>query len=173
MAKKHYTKKQVITILNSLGQRIIEFDVGDLDMDLEDIDIKSSYDVRREDMQAIDRLQLLIPFVKELGSEFSYRKLLRDIAEKVTGDPDRALTYIDYMWEEIQAQQEVPILNNEEKGVSWKVEDVMGEVHEAFIARYNQAKESPDKILAIKNRYEALKEKKKALKKQATEAAAA
>jgi len=159
--KKNIKWKKIITVINSLWEKALEFWKDDLMMsEINNVIIKSTNEVNLQNKQELQWLQMILPFVQSLWW-YSYRKLLRDITERITGDNDRALEYVFYSNDELQAMKDVRLLNN------WQplspVADIMWEDHIAYIIRYQQAKESEAKQIAIMNRMEAQRQKEKAL----------
>lgn len=164
MMKKSLKWVHKITVLNTLGEKALEFGKDDLMMgEIDDVVIKSALDEIAKGQKMLNDMQLMIPFVWSLW-EYSQRKYYRDICELITWDKDKALEYVYYSSDELQAMIDVKLLNNGEK--LGPVTDIMTEDHIAYIMRYQQAKDSAYKTLAIQNRMEALKEKEKAMKQQ-------
>lgn len=164
LTKRAIKWKKRITVINSLGEKALEFGKDDLMMwEIDDVIIKSTNEINAKNQQQLQQLQLMMPFIWELW-EYAKRKIYRDIAELITWDKDKALEYVYYSSDELQAMIDVRMLNNDEE--LQPVEDYMNQDHIAYIIWYQQAKDWPAKQIAIKNRMDALRQQEIAKKAQ-------
>lgn len=157
MRSKNIKRKQIVTVLNPLWEKAMEFTRSDLSIkNIVNVVIKSRSDKEKKDDITTNKMLQILPFVQEQGW-FSYKKFVRDIIEKVINDVDRAEMYIPLLPEEEEAREQVQLLNDNIDLA--EVDNIDWEDHLAYIAWYSMANDTPAKMKAIDARREAQKQK--------------
>lgn len=157
MKSKVITKKQIVTILNPLGNKALTFTKNDLKISkIVNVKIVSKADSEMEAEKTVGKMMQLIPFIQEIGW-YPYRKFTRDIVAKWLGSEEDAELYVEKMPEEFEAKDQIQLLNDNIDLAP--VTNIDTEDHIAYIQWYAMADDTPAKEKAIQARLEAQKQK--------------
>lgn len=159
MKAKSLKRKQIVTVINPLGEKAITYTTQDLKIgNIDRVIIKSKNQVEREEMIKLQKKAQLLPFVQEFGG-FPYRKFVRDLSDAITGNTDESELYVPLMPEELEAKEQIALLNDNIDLA--EVTDIEGEDHHAYLAWYRMADDTPARAKAIQARLDAQAEKQK------------
>lgn len=165
ITKKNLKVQKVIRITNDMWTQYITI-TNDKIKTKKDPDIKivskKEQDSKNNEQNA--KLQALIPFLQQEWW-FAWKYWLRKMFYNITDDMDEAKLFIKESWAELEAKQQL-ILLNKNMDIDLESIDVQNDDHYLYLSIYRQAIDTPAKWKAVQARIEAIKQQEKLIAQQ-------
>lgn len=152
MYKRYFKWKKIIRLLNPLGTNTIILEKWDLNTKEDpDVIIKSRWEVETENNKSRGLLTAVLPFIQQTAGQklpFAFVQALRDMVRYAGLSDDKAKLYVPETPEEIEAKQQLELLNRNVNLDQWSFEDTSKD-WDTYLSIYRQAIDTPAKRTAI------------------------
>lgn len=150
--KKYFKGKKIVRLTNPLWTNTIVLDKGDLKTKEDpDVVIKSKSDTTKQNEQTRLMLTSILPFVQQTAGQivpFALIQTLRDIIRNSWLSEDKARLYVPETPEEVEAKQQLELLNRNQELDTGSFEDLSKD-WDTYLTIYRQAIDTTAKRKAI------------------------